>query len=119
MTTSAAHASPTTTPEQVPALEHSPQLAYELTVSAIQPLGQSLVRLTFTSPDLVHFGTGGHPLDLRIKMIIPGPNPTADHFAAVRPGALLDPEQHAQRSEERRVVEECGSRWCSCSRVVL
>ena len=96
MTTSAAHASPTTTPEQVPALEHSPQLAYELTVSAIQPLGQSLVRLTFTSPDLVHFGTGGHPLDLRIKMIIPGPNPTADHFAAVRPGALLDPEQHAQ-----------------------
>src|SRR5699024_4489537 len=59
-------------------------------------LGQSLVRLTFTSPDLVHFGTGGHPLDLRIKMIIPGPNPTADHFAAVRPGALRDPEQHAQ-----------------------
>src|SRR5690625_365249 len=92
-----AHASATATaPEQVPALEHSPQLAYELTVGAIQPLGTSLKRLTFTCPDLVHFGTGGHPLDLRIKMIIPGPRPTADHFASVRPGALLDPEQHAQ-----------------------
>lgn len=53
------------------------------------------MRLTFTSPDLVHFGTGGHPLDLRIKLIIPGPEASADHFASVRPGAMLDPATHA------------------------
>ncbi|WP_087485674.1 SIP domain-containing protein [Brachybacterium massiliense] len=81
--------------ELVPALEHSPQLVYTLRVGAVRPLGRSLVRLTFTSPDLVHFGTGGHPLDLRIKLIIPGPEASADHFASVRPGAMLDPATHA------------------------
>ena len=53
------------------------------------------MRFTFASPDLEHFGTGSHPLDLRIKLIIPGPEASADHFASVRPGAMLDPATHA------------------------
>ncbi len=81
--------------ELVPALAHSPMLAFELTVAAKRPLGASLVRLTFAGPDLEHFGTNSHPLDLRIKLIVPGPAPSADHFAAVRPGARLDPATHA------------------------
>lgn len=78
----------------VPALQHSPMLAYELTVAGRRQLGPSLLRITFTCEDLIHCGTGGHPLDLRIKLIIPGEAPTADHFAPVRPGALLDPVEH-------------------------
>ena len=77
------------------AAEHSSMLAFELTVAARRELGPSLVRLTFTGVDLAHFGTNSHPLDLRIKLIIPGPAASADHFASVRPGALLDPETHA------------------------
>ena len=80
----------------VPALEHSSMLAFELTVAARRSLGPNLVRFTFASPDLEHFGTGSHPLDLRVKLIIPGPQPSADHFAEVRPGALLDPTTHAE-----------------------
>lgn len=107
----AAATATTTVPALVPALDHSPQLAFELTVGAIRPLGKSLMRLTFTSPDLVHFGTGGHPLDLRIKMIIPGPEATADHFAAVRPGALLDPAQHAQWYRNWLQIDPADRGW--------
>lgn len=80
-------------PVTVPALEYSPQLAFDLTVAAVHPLGENLVRITFASPELIHFGTGGHPLDLRIKLIVPGPRPSADHFASIRPGGQLDPAQ--------------------------
>ncbi|WP_394216742.1 SIP domain-containing protein [Brachybacterium vulturis] len=80
----------------VPALEHSAMLAFELTVAARRPLGPSLVRFTFTSADLEHFGTNSHPLDLRVKLVIPGPEASADHFAPVRPGGLLDPATHAE-----------------------
>ncbi|WP_193107146.1 SIP domain-containing protein [Brachybacterium sp. FME24] len=93
-TLTAAPAAPTA--ELVPALEHSAMLAFEPTVIAKQQLGQSLVRFTFSSADLAHFGTNSHPLDLRIKMIIPGPEASADHFASVRPGAVLDPATHAE-----------------------
>ncbi|APX34778.1 cobalamin ABC transporter ATP-binding protein [Brachybacterium sp. P6-10-X1] len=93
---SAAAVATTTVPALAPALEASPQLAYELRVGAITPIGKNLLRFTLTSPDLVHFGAGGHPLDMRIKLIIPGPEELADHFAAVRPGALLDPATHAE-----------------------
>ncbi|NMA78320.1 MAG: SIP domain-containing protein [Actinomycetales bacterium] len=110
MTTTAQSPAPTTT-ELVPALEHSPQLAYELTVAAVRPLGRSLRRLTFTSPDLVHFGTGGHPLDLRIKMIIPGPEASADHFASVRPGAVLDPATHADWYRRWLQIEPADRGW--------
>ncbi|MGO1198921.1 MAG: siderophore-interacting protein [Dermabacteraceae bacterium] len=80
----------------VPALEHSSMLAFELTIAARRSLGPNLVRFTFASPDLEHFGTCSHPLDLRVKLIIPGPQPSADHFAEVRPGAQLDPTTHAE-----------------------
>ncbi|MGO2310938.1 SIP domain-containing protein [Brachybacterium tyrofermentans] len=74
-----------------PALEHSSLLAFELTVAARQQLGKNLVRFTFTSPDLVHFGANCHPLDMRIKLIVPGPERSRDHFASVRPDGLIDP----------------------------
>jgi iron complex transport system ATP-binding protein len=85
----------TTQDRLVPALDHSAMLAFDLRVVARRELGPSLVRMTFAGADLEHFGTNSHPLDLRIKMIIPGPAATADHFATVRPGAMLDPEIHA------------------------
>src|SRR5699024_8520962 len=68
--------------ELVPALEHSSMLAFDLTVAARRALGPSLVRFTLTSADLEHFGTNSHVLDLRVKLIIPGPDPSGDHFAA-------------------------------------
>ncbi|GAA1483617.1 SIP domain-containing protein [Brachybacterium fresconis] len=86
----------TAVPALAPALEASSQLAFELSVGAITPIGKNLLRFTLTSPDLVHFGAGGHPLDMRIKLIIRGPEASADHFATVRPGALLDPATHAE-----------------------
>ncbi|GAA4522195.1 SIP domain-containing protein [Brachybacterium paraconglomeratum] len=85
-----------TASELVPALEHSSMLAFELTVAARRSLGPSLVRFTFTSPDLEHFGTGSHPLDLRVKLVIPGPEASADHFAPVRPGGMLNPVTNAE-----------------------
>ena len=84
----------------VPALEHSSMLAFELTVAARRALGPSLVRFTFTSADLEHFGTNSHPLDLRVKLIIPGPEASADHFAPVRP------DGHAGPCRPRRVVSQ-------------
>ncbi|AXK46065.1 SIP domain-containing protein [Brachybacterium saurashtrense] len=81
--------------EAVPALEHSSMLAFDLAVVARRPLGPSLVRFTLAGPDLAHFGTGSHPLDLRVKLIIPGPHRSADHFAPVRPGGMLDPVTQA------------------------
>ncbi|HIY24239.1 MAG TPA: SIP domain-containing protein [Candidatus Brachybacterium merdigallinarum] len=85
----------TTQDHLVPALDHSAMLAFDLRVVARRELGPSLVRMTFAGADLEHFGTNSHPLDLRIKLIIPGPAATADHFATVRPDAMLDPEIHA------------------------
>lgn len=82
------------------ALEASPQLAVELTVGRVARLSPNLVRVTFTSPELAHVGVGGHPLDLRVKMIIPNPSaPTGpgvtDHLAGLRPGARVDPSDGA------------------------
>ncbi|MFC7375278.1 SIP domain-containing protein [Brachybacterium sp. GCM10030267] len=95
----------------VPALEHSSMIAFELTVAAKRSLGRSLVRFTFTSPDLVHFGANCHPLDLRIKMIIPGPEASADHFAAVRPGAVLDPTTHAEWYRSWLQIDPADRGW--------
>ncbi len=76
---------------RVPALEASPQLAFSLTVAARRMVGANLVRLTFTSPDLRHLGVGGPLLDVRVKLIVPAPGSTTDHFAALRPTAVSDP----------------------------
>ncbi|MGO1226083.1 MAG: SIP domain-containing protein [Brachybacterium sp.] len=97
--TAPTEAAPTETPAatdtRVSALDHSSMLAFELEVAARRSLGPSLVRFTLTGPELEHFGTNSHVLDLRIKLIIPGPAASADHFAPVRPGALLDPVIHS------------------------
>ena len=77
-------------PVLVPALEASPQLALSLTVGARAMVGRNLVRLTLTGPDLRHLGVGGPLLDLRVKLIIPGPEATTDHFAALRPDAVAE-----------------------------
>ncbi|MET1036017.1 MAG: SIP domain-containing protein [Arthrobacter sp.] len=88
---------PVETPDR-PSLEVCSTLAYALTAVAVQDLGPSFRRITFTGADLAHFGTGGHPLDLRIKMIIPphadaDVHPgTADHFAGLRPGGTVSDE---------------------------
>ncbi|MCS6712115.1 siderophore-interacting protein [Brachybacterium sp. EF45031] len=71
----------------VPALRHSALLAFDLEVVAVRQLSASLRRVTLASADLEHFGVGADPWDLRIKLVIPGPANTADHFAQVRPGA--------------------------------
>ena len=97
LTTDTAPTAPPAPPAPlVPALEHSSMLAFELTVAARRALGPSLVRFTFTSADLEHFGTNSHMLDLRVKLIIPGPEASADHFAPVRPDGRLDPTTHAE-----------------------
>ncbi|WP_114853524.1 SIP domain-containing protein [Brachybacterium sp. YJGR34] len=95
----------------VPALEHSAMLAFDLAVVAREALGPSLVRLTLAGEELAHFGTGSHPLDLRIKLIIPGPRNTADHFAAVRPGALLDPESHGEWYRSWLQIDPADRGW--------
>ncbi|MGO1408085.1 MAG: ATP-binding cassette domain-containing protein, partial [Brachybacterium sp.] len=95
----------------VPALEHSSMLAFELTVAARRALGPSLVRFTFTSDDLEHFGTNSHPLDLRVKLIIPGPEASADHFAPVRPGGYLDPVTHAEWYRSWLQIDPADRGW--------
>jgi iron complex transport system ATP-binding protein len=75
----------------VPALEAAPTLAYTLTVGARAMVGENLVRFTLTSPELRHFGVGGPLLDLRVKLIIPGPEAEGDLFASLRPDAVADP----------------------------
>lgn len=76
------------------ALEASTQLAVELEVVRTQRLSPSLIRITFTSDDLVHVGVPGHPLDVRIKLIVPHPQAPegVDALASLRPGAAFDPE---------------------------
>ena len=109
------HVSITTDPAPpaalVPALEHSSTLAFELTVAARRTLGPSLVRFTFTSADLEHFGTNSHALDLRVKLIIPGPQASADHFAMVRPEGRLDPATHAQWYRDWLQIDPADRGW--------
>ena len=100
-----------TAPAPVPALEHSAMLAFDLTVAARTPLSPSLVRFTLTGADLVHFGTGSHPLDLRVKLIIPGPDQSADHFAPVRPDGWIDPATQAQWYRSWLQIDPADRGW--------
>ena len=97
--------------ELVPALEHSSMLAFDLTVAARRALGPSLVRFTFAGADLEHFGTNSHVLDLRVKLIIPGPASSGDHFAPVRPGAMLDPDTHADWYRRWLQIDPADRGW--------
>src|SRR5699024_2988999 len=103
--------------ELVPALEHSSMLAFDLTVAARRALGPSLERFTLTSADLEHFGTNSHALDLRVKLIIPGPDPSGDDLAAVRPGALLDPATHADCCPRGLQIAPADRGWMRTSTV--
>nr|WP_262424575.1 siderophore-interacting protein [Brachybacterium sp. Z12] len=69
------------------------------------------MRFTFTSPDLEHFGTCSHPLDLRVKLIVPGPEASADHFVAVRPDGMLDPAAHAEWYRSWLQIDPADRGW--------
>ncbi|MEV0867890.1 SIP domain-containing protein [Brachybacterium paraconglomeratum] len=98
-------------PVLVPALEGSPQLAFTLTVGARTMVGENLVRLTLTSPELRHLGVGGPLLDVRIKLIIPGPEASVDHFAALRPDAVSDPDAFAGWYRDWLQVDTAERGW--------
>lgn len=46
-------------------------LAFDVTVAAVQDLGPTFRRITFSGACLAGFGVAGAPLDLRIKIVIP------------------------------------------------
>lgn len=77
-----------------PSVEVCPTLAFGLTAVDVQDLGPSFRRLTLAGPELEHFGTGGHPLDLRIKVLVPPPGEGAvarmrGLFADLAPGGTI------------------------------
>ena len=78
-----------------PAHEHVPTLAFDTTVVKSQQLSPSFRRLTVGGADLEDFGTNSHPLDMRIKLLLPpsdgfGPN---GEIASLRPDALTSPAE--------------------------
>ncbi|MGG5752135.1 SIP domain-containing protein [Zafaria sp. Z1313] len=85
-------------PSARPSAEVCPTLAYRLTVGAVQDLGPGFRRITFTGEDLAHFGVGGHPLDVRVKAIIPPEGAPAggdDPFASLRPDGTISEDEAA------------------------
>lgn len=77
-----------------PAHEICPTLAFELSVAAVAELGPGFRRITFTGAELEHFGTGGHPLDLRVKALIPAQRPDGSRIPvtgleSLRPSAWV------------------------------
>ncbi|MGN0128663.1 SIP domain-containing protein [Glutamicibacter soli] len=78
-----------------PAREHLQTLAFQTTVLRSQQLSPSFRRLTVGGADLEDFGTNSHPLDMRIKLLLPpeagfGPN---SEIASLRPDALTSPAE--------------------------
>ena len=76
-----------------PARQHARTLAFATKVIARQRLSESFARLTVSGEDLQYFGTGSHPLDLRIKLLLPGTGGSVltGAIAALRPDALTSP----------------------------
>lgn len=82
--------------------EISAMLAFSTRVLATEELSANFKRVTLSGADLLHFGAGTQPLDLRIKLMIPPASAAAStaepesvlgaDFAALRPGALLNSE---------------------------
>lgn len=80
-----------------PSVQVCPTLAFGLTAVDVQDLGPSFRRLTLAGPELEHFGTGGHPLDLRIKVLVPPPGEGAvarmrSLFEDLSPGGTISDE---------------------------
>ncbi|QCY46493.1 Iron-siderophore uptake protein [Glutamicibacter creatinolyticus] len=58
-----------------PSAEHCPTLAFETEVVRAENISPSFRRITLAGPDLEHFGTNSHPLDMRIKLLLPPTRP--------------------------------------------
>ncbi|WP_421014179.1 siderophore-interacting protein, partial [Glutamicibacter creatinolyticus] len=73
-----------------PSAEHCPTLAFETEVVRAENISHSFRRITLAGPDLEHFGTNSHPLDMRIKLLLAtnkaGMLP--QELAAMRPAGL-------------------------------
>jgi len=78
-----------------PAYEHVPTLAFDTTVVARQDLSPSFRRVTLSGKDLDYFGTNSHPLDMRIKLLLPpaGGSALTDEIASMRPQAMTSPAE--------------------------
>lgn len=80
-----------------PSAEHCPTLAFETEVVRAENISHSFRRITLAGPDLEHFGTNSHPLDMRIKLLLAtnkaGMLP--QELAAMRPAGLTSPAEQA------------------------
>ncbi|KUM29933.1 cobalamin ABC transporter ATP-binding protein [Arthrobacter sp. EpRS66] len=78
-----------------PAYEHVPTLAFDTTVVKRQELSPSFRRLTVSGKDLDYFGTNSHPLDMRIKLLLPpaGGSALTEEIASMRPQAMTSPAE--------------------------
>lgn len=78
-----------------PGSEHLSTLAYQCTVLRTEQLTPVFRRITVSGSDLAHFGTNSHPLDMRIKLLLPprGGSALTEEIAALRPDALSSPAE--------------------------
>ncbi|MGO2081377.1 SIP domain-containing protein [Glutamicibacter arilaitensis] len=78
-----------------PAFEHVPTLAFETTVVNSQQLAPSFRRVTVSGHDLEYFGTNSHPLDMRIKLLLPpaGGSALTEEIESMRPLAMTSPAE--------------------------
>ncbi|MGP9487216.1 SIP domain-containing protein [Glutamicibacter sp. AOP33-2CA-4] len=78
-----------------PGSEHLATLAYQCSVLRTQDLAPSFRRITIGGADLAHFGTNSHPLDMRIKLLLPpaGGSALTPQIAALRPRSLSSPAE--------------------------
>jgi len=88
-------AAPDTAEAARPAYEHVPTLAFDTTVVKRQELSPSFRRLTVSGNDLDYFGTNSHPLDMRIKLLLPpaGGSALTEEIASMRPQAMTSPAE--------------------------
>jgi NADPH-dependent ferric siderophore reductase len=91
----------------------SPFVLAAATVSSVERVSPSFVRITFSGADLADFGTPGRVLDQRIKLVFPAAGaavprlaPSADWYSAWL--ALPDDERGAMRTYSIRQLEVSG-----------
>lgn len=73
-------------------MPQAPITAFEATVIGIEDLSPIFRRVTFGGPGLKDFGAGGHPRDLRFKLIIPSAGVVKPEFDLLRFLDEQDPE---------------------------
>ena len=76
-----------------PSHEHCATLAFQTEVIRAEKLSGSFRRITLSGPDLEHFGTNSHPLDLRIKLLLAAgaAEGLPAELATMRPQGLTSP----------------------------